>query len=104
MRVLPYFQNVPLKRPANMQKPVERPADLPGREPAPALEVPEQKADVFIPSSLVTGVVYSIRPNPVAGAVEQTVVKSGNYSFYRLDGMVENKKAIGLGDRLDTKG
>lgn len=100
MRVLPYFQNVPLKKPAPPLKPAVRPQ----AEPAAVREVPGNKLDVFIPSSPVTGVVYSISPAQAAAGADQVVLKSGNYSFYRLDGLVGNRAAVGLGDRIDTQG
>ena len=104
MRVLPYFQHVQLKKPDPPPKPAVKPAALPQAGPAAVREVSANQLDVFIPSSPVTGVVYSISPTQAAGGTEPAVLKSGNYSFYRLDGLVESKAAIGLGKRIDTQG
>jgi len=108
MRVLPYFNNVQL--PARRErlpevKPVAAPpVDTTGtRTPAlTASEVPG--SDVFIPSSPVSGVVYSFKPASAGTYEPETVIKSGNYRFYQLNGSVQRRETGNVGGKLDLKG
>jgi hypothetical protein len=117
MRVIPYFQSVPVRRPATAGN-----ARLePGKAAAPKVfDLPREVAgaekpgeDRFIPSSPVTGVVFPIRQEPVlqsAGtrvaqrSIESPgVVKSGNYNLYRLDGRLEQTQPPVKGEKLDLR-
>ncbi len=106
MRVLPYFNNI--------QQVQQGRRSAPAREQAPA---PEQKAplaqpevvrapgaDVFIPSSPVSGVVYSTSPPPRQSDAPGSVIKSGNYKLYQLNGSAVSREAGEVGGKLDLKG
>ncbi len=107
MRVLPYFNNI------NIQQVQQGRRSAPAKEVAPA---PEQAArvvqpevtqapaaDVFIPSSPVSGVVYSTLPG-LQNDVPDSVIKSGNYRLYQLNGSIVSREPGTVGDKLDLNG
>jgi hypothetical protein len=118
MRILPYFNSQP-----QVQKAAHRERTDKSASPAPAPEqfrLPEEtrtestsavKEDRFIPSSPVTGVVYSLseearaRLDAVDTAAPEArtagVVKSGQYGFYRLDGRLGGTAPAVKGEKLD---
>ena len=115
MRVLPYFQSI-IPRPKVAPVHVESGSRSADRRyaPAPSGETQPQQ-DKFVPTSLATGIVYSIKNDsktammPIpggAGNPEQSsgIVKSGMYSLYRLDGSLEKKPASPRGRSLDLRG
>lgn len=105
MRVLPYFQSTQIYRPAPASRRKIEPSFAALAEDMKAVGVKRPTADVFIPSSPVTGVVYSIKNNPETEQRHSGVLKSGNYSFYRLDGMLEGSNQPGQkGEKMDIKG
>jgi hypothetical protein len=110
MRVLPYFNNVQLPartgraaqaRPAAPQTP--QVDDVAVRSP----KVTQGEAtgkDVFIPASPVSGVVYSYKTVANSPETPETVIKSGNYSFYQLNGSMQRREMGNVGGKLDLKG
>ena len=109
MRVLPYFNNVQL--PARRERlPEIRPAAAPPPQDTPTSQVPALSAgeapgtDVFIPSSPVAGVVYSYKTMPGGTDEPETVIKSGNYRFYQLNGSTQRRETGTVGGKLDLKG
>ena len=105
MRVLPYFQNTQIYRPAPASQRKIEPSFAALADDMKTVEVKSPAADMFIPSSPVTGVVYSIKTDPDTDRRYSGVLKSGNYSFYRLDGMLDGMNQPGQkGEKLDIKG
>lgn len=105
MRVLPYFQNSQIQRPAAAGRKKIEPSFAAQADDLKAVGVKKQAADMFIPSSPVTGVVHSIRTGPETDRQHSGILKSGNYSFYRLDGMLKGINQPGQkGEKLDFKG
>ena len=101
MRVLPYFQSNFIKQSAgtagnsnNTQLPVN----------IRAAQSSAVSQDTFVPTSPVTGVVHSIKPQTTAAGRPSGVVKSGDYSFYSLDGRLDTRKTKPNGFKLDLKG
>ncbi|MBW7995064.1 MAG: hypothetical protein FVQ81_00545 [Candidatus Glassbacteria bacterium] len=106
MRVLPYFNNIrpaPAgNRPSPVMAPVSGQADN-----SPAQHVSRSQApgaDVFIPSSPVSGVVYSYHAPKADRDTPDSVIKSGNYSFYQLNGSKQSNEPGEVGGKLDLKG
>ena len=60
--------------------------------------------DEFIPAIPVTAVVHSIRNDPRLEEKPSGVLKSGNYSIYKLNGIIEKPQVTSKGDKLDLKG
>ena len=105
MRVLPYFQHTQIHRPAPVGRKKIEPASATQANNMKAAQVTNPAADMFIPSSPVTGVVHSIRSDTETDRRDSGVLKSGNYSFYRLDGMLEGtNQSEQKGEKLDAKG
>lgn len=105
MRVLPYFQHTQIHQPATVGRKKIEPAVAPEAKDVKAAEVKSPAVDTFIPSSPVTGVVHSVRTYPEADQRHSGVLKSGNYSFYKLDGMLQNRDQPGQkGEKLDARG
>jgi|GEM_PF-2352056 len=115
MRVLPYFQSVFPKRSVGPTRAKPGPGSI-DRQLAPD---PPGKAqplkDKFVPISLATGIVHSIKHDPKIamngtagepGELRQAsgIVKSGMYILYRLDGKVDDKPAPNRGENLDLSG
>lgn len=115
MRILPYFQSIqPAARSAGR---VEKPADT--GKAAEIFRIAEQdpeteatsSAEMFIPASPVTGVVYSLSEearahlDAMSGTSPESrsagVVKSGQYGFYRLDGRSGRIAPDARGGKLD---
>jgi len=104
MRVLPYFQSSLPIRTAPAARKIEKNAES---SSSPELKAAASQAladDMFIPTSPVTGVVYSIKAEPEEMEGSRGVVKLGHYSFYRLDGRAEQTKQPQRGLKLDLKG
>ena len=93
MRVLPYFNNVQL--PVHRGRTAEVKATEAGAPPG---------TDVFIPSSPVSGVVHSYKTVAAGKPVQETIIKSGNYSFYKLNGSIQSRENGNVGAKLDLKG
>lgn len=105
MRVLPYFQHTQIHRPAPASRNKIEPASAVQAKNIKAAGVVNPAADTFVPSSPVTGVVHSIKTGHETDQRDSGVLKSGNYSFYRLDGMLEGKnQSAQKGEKLDAKG
>ncbi len=104
MRVLPYFQSSLPIRTAPAARKIEKNAESssPPELKAATPQAPVQ--DIFIPTSPVTGVVYSIKAESEEKEGGHGVVKLGHYSFYRLDGKMEQTKQPQRGLKLDLKG
>jgi hypothetical protein len=104
MRVLPYFKSSLPVRTAPAARKIEKNAESssPPELKAAASQAPAE--DMFIPTSPVTGVVYSIEAKPAEKEGSSGVVKLGHYSFYRLDGRAEQTKQPQMGLKLDLKG
>ena len=115
MRVLPYFQSMIPKSYVARSRSSQGIGSL-ERQIAPA---PSDEArplqDKFIPTSLATGIVYSIKPDSQVGmsgtggeigSPGQTpgIVKSGMYRLYRLDGSLDKKPVVNRGENLDLRG
>ena len=115
MRVLPYFQSVFPKRSLGPTRARAGPGSI-DRQLTPD---PPGKAqplqDTFVPVSLATGIVHSIKHDPKVamsgtagerGGLRQSsgIVKSGMYRLYRLNGKLDNKPAPTRGENLDLKG
>ena len=109
MRVLPYFNNVQL--PVHRGRTVEVKETGAGAPHNP-LEAQSPKVaagaapgtDVFIPSSPVSGVVHSYKTVAAGKQVQETIIKSGNYSFYKLNGSIQSRENGNVGGKLDLKG
>jgi len=105
MRVLPYFQHAQIHLSATASRRKIQPASAVQKNSMKAAVVDSPSADLFIPSSPVTGVVYSIKTDSQIDRRDSGVLKSGNYSFYRLDGMLEGSNhSEQKGEKLDTRG
>ncbi|MBN2288690.1 MAG: hypothetical protein JXQ83_05110 [Candidatus Glassbacteria bacterium] len=115
MRVLPYFQSVVPRRSVAPGR-VKPGFDIAERQATPGPSAEAQPAqDRFVPTSLATGIVHSIRHDPQPGNLIKTglqgdpglsssVVKSGMYRLYRLDGNLEKKAPSARGENLDLRG
>ncbi|MEA1996097.1 MAG: hypothetical protein U9N45_00585 [Gemmatimonadota bacterium] len=103
MRVLPYFQTTMPSRPAQAAARSHEPAG-PGKlnREKIALTRPAD-TDVFIPSSPVTGVVHSIRARGRIAGHASSIVKSGSYGFYKLDGRLDGAPSSQKGMKLDLR-
>lgn len=105
MRVLPYFNNI--QQFQGSWRPVPVKELTPEAEQKTPVVRPEATqasgTDVFIPSSPVSGVVYSTSPGRQSDTVE-SVIKSGNYRLYQLNGSVVSREADEVGGKLDLKG
>ncbi len=105
MRVLPYFNNIQQvhsgRRPAQPSEAIPAPGQKTPVAGPQANQAPA--ADVFIPSSPVSGVVYSTLPRRQSDTTE-SVIKSGNYRLYQLNGSVVSREADVVGGKLDLKG
>jgi hypothetical protein len=90
----------------------KRPAPAREAPPAPVQNapvsqpdaVPAPGADVFIPSSPVSGVVYSTSVPGRQSDAPEMVIKSGNYRLYQLNGSAVSREAGEVGGKLDLKG
>ena len=101
MRVLPYFQSNLVRQSIRTVKNGNNTQPT-GNVTAPRTSAVSQ--DTFIPTSPVTGVVHSIKPQAQADDKLSGVVKSGDYSFYSLDGRLDTRKTAPNGSKLDLKG
>lgn len=109
MRVLPYFNSIRPTRPGS-SLPKVQPQQKPRAREDNSQAVPVSRgeapgADVFIPSSPVSGVVYSYKTDKAGNSASpDTVIKTGSYSLYQLDGSKQSVETGGVGDKLDLKG
>ena len=108
MRVLPYFNNIQQLQSARRPAPAREAVPAPGRKaPVAGPEVTAASGtDVFIPASPVSGVVYSTTPLSPSrqGDTPESVIKSGHYRLYQLNGSVVSREADVVGGKLDLKG
>ena len=115
MRVLPYFQSIIPKSSVATSRPGPLAGSVEPRKLTRTNGGTRPLQDKFIPTSLATGIVHSIRQEEVAVEIgtggrhlelEQIpgIVKSGMYSLYRLDGSLSKESASTRGDKLDIKG
>ena len=106
MRVLPYFNNVQQVQQGRRSTPAQEP--VPASEHKTPVARPEAArapgADVFIPSSPVSGVVYSTSSPGRQNDAPRSVIKSGNYRLYQLNGSAVSREAGEVGGKLDLKG
>lgn len=109
MRVLPYFNNIQLpvrrERTAEVKAPQAPAHQETSNTQAPAVSAGETSmGDVFIPSSPVSGVVYSYKSPPAGQSVPESIIKSGDYKFYQINGSAHNRETGTVGRKLDLKG
>jgi hypothetical protein len=106
MRVLPYFNHIQQvqqnRRPAPARETVPTPVQSAPVEQPEAPRAPD--GDVFIPSSPVSGVVYSTSEPGKQSPEPEVVIKSGNYRLYQLNGNAVSREAGEVGGKLDLKG
>ena len=113
MRVLPYFNSVAQSaKSARSSAPAAKQASLPEETPKSVAKTTDDGfRDMFIPSSPVKGVVMkSAAAETAVGAEGSTakgsekVLKSGTYSFYRLDGKLEKDSPAPVSAGLNLLG